>query len=553
MPHYYHSFGMTYPDHSVAVDKAGNSYIAGSFGGILSFGADTVKATSNFGIYLVKYDASGNVLWARQANEDGSVNNGGGASVALDRTGNAYITGYFESAIYFGTDTLKATHGWDMFTAKYNANGNVLWAKQATNTNYPSNSYGSSIAVDGSSNAYITGWFAGIIAFGSDTLKETGGYENVLVAKYDSSGNFLWARQCSTPNTSYNYAESNSIAVDKSGNSYITGYGGDTLYFGPDTLVSNGIGSFFLVKYSANGNVIWAKQAIGNASGYSAAINGSGGIYITGYFTGAIYFDTDTLKETAVNGDAFIAKYNSNGNLIWAKQVYILDSNSWFGCSATCDTLTNGGGYFLTSLNGGGNSPYKLKFGADTFSLNTPIVSTGASLLLQLDSTGNVLCGTMFNGSNNSACYLESIGVDKSGHYIYLDGDLDTTLVFGIDTLVTEGTECLPFLASWGPCVDTNITTSLSPISNSHSLSLFPNPNTGAFTLRVVSGLGLVDSKMQVEVYNVLGERVFKETLRSAQGDNLIDISSNPGGVYLYRVMDESGALVGEGKFVIEK
>jgi len=55
------------------------------------------------------------------------------------------------------------------------------------------------------------------------------------------------------------------------------------------------------------------------------------------------------------------------------------------------------------------------------------------------------------------------------------------------------------------------------------------------------------------QVYNILGEQVLTETLRSAQGDNVININSQPNGIYFYRVVSENGNLVGEGKIVIEK
>ncbi|HTA26471.1 MAG TPA: T9SS type A sorting domain-containing protein, partial [Bacteroidia bacterium] len=89
-----------------------------------------------------------------------------------------------------------------------------------------------------------------------------------------------------------------------------------------------------------------------------------------------------------------------------------------------------------------------------------------------------------------------------------------------------------------------------SPISNPPSLSLFPNPNTGAFTLKAKSEELRVKS---VEIYNVLGEKVYSNSYQPSANSYQLDLTSQPSGVYLYRVMDDSGALVGEGKFVIEK
>ena len=90
--------------------------------------------------------------------------------------------------------------------------------------------------------------------------------------------------------------------------------------------------------------------------------------------------------------------------------------------------------------------------------------------------------------------------------------------------------------------------TGINEIEKSHKLQISPNPSNGSFTL----SLSNVNEKINIEIYNVLGEKVFAETLRYAQGDNHINLSNQPSGVYFYRVLKESGELVGSGKFIIE-
>ena len=97
---------------AVATDVAGNVYEVGAFQSAkLSFGTDTVFNTDTSSvtsdIYLVKYDAAGNVLWARSA---GGTSNDGALSVATDRLDNVYVSGFFHSTtLSFGTDTLRDT------------------------------------------------------------------------------------------------------------------------------------------------------------------------------------------------------------------------------------------------------------------------------------------------------------------------------------------------------------------------------------------------------------------------------------------------------------
>ena len=178
---------------------------------------------------------------------------------------------------------------------------------------------------------------------------------------------------------------------------------------------------------------------------------------------------------------------------------------------------------------------------------------------MQFDSSGKVSCGNIFTEGNEDD--YDGLGIDHAGKYVYLFGDLDKSTVFGTDTLI-YGRD-VPFVARWQPC--NNIETSTTLISTKTSISLFPNPNTGVFTLEVNSEKLKVNS---VEVYNVMGQKVYSTPSqqpmnvhstfmsRSEGGASFtypINMCYAPSGVYLYRVVNENGALVGEGKFVIEK
>jgi len=88
--------------------------------------------------------------------------------------------------------------------------------------------------------------------------------------------------------------------------------------------------------------------------------------------------------------------------------------------------------------------------------------------------------------------------------------------------------------------------------SNTEQVTVYPNPNSGVFTVLCHSERS-EESLPIIQVYNVLGQQVLTETLHSAQGDNSIDLSSQPNGIYLYRVLQEDGSLVGEGKLIIQK
>ena len=298
---------------SVTVDASGNTYVAGYFqSNTITFGSFTLTNAGGYDdIFLVKYDANGNVLWAKSA---GGTADDDATSIAVDASGNTYVAGTFESSsITFGSITLTNGHTWygDIFVAKYDTNGNVLWAKSAGGTDYD---IANSVAVDASGNTYLTGMFcSSSITFGSTTLTNANGIHqtpDLFLAKYDAGGNVLWAK--SVGGTGYECAYS--VAINASGNPYVAGYfNSSTLSFGSTTLTNAGNPDIFLAKYDAGGNVLWAKSAGGTGTDIatSVAVDNSGNPYVVGYFTDSTFtFGSTTLTnaDTSNTSDLFLVK-----------------------------------------------------------------------------------------------------------------------------------------------------------------------------------------------------------------------------------------------------
>lgn len=174
---------------------------------------------------------------------------------------------------------------------------------------------GDGIAMDYAGNVFITGTFGGTISVGSETLECTGARDTYII-KYDSNGNFLWARSSDNDYTNYGYA----VSADASGNCILTGKFYDSITFDGWTLSSSGDGDIYIVKFDPNGNVIWAKGAGGtdNDCGRTIATNDLGDTFISGYFDGVAHFDSITLTHSSSQG--FLAKYDSDGNAVWAKE-----------------------------------------------------------------------------------------------------------------------------------------------------------------------------------------------------------------------------------------
>ena len=234
----------------IAVDTSGNVYITG---GTSSFDEGSGD------VFIAKYDSSGAQQWNTTW---GDVSADQGFGIALDSSGNICITGRSNS---------------DPFIAKFDNSGAQQW-----NSTWGGN-VGSDIVVDTSENIYITGSFGG---YGADAF----------ITKYNSSGAQQWNTTWGDENEYYG----NGIALDNSGNIYISGYIYNT---------SSTITDIFIAKFNSSGTQQWNTTWGGDDEDYGndITLDNSGNIYITG----------STYSFGVGYGDVFIAKYNNSGTLLW--------------------------------------------------------------------------------------------------------------------------------------------------------------------------------------------------------------------------------------------
>ncbi len=290
---------------SVAFDASGNLYVAGSQqgSGIYTYGGGVTAAGSyEYGsnAVLVKYNSSGMALWARTVSTSTEPYDSGFSAVAVDTFGNVYAAG---SQSGTGTCTygpgVTATGTYvasNVVLVKYNASGTALWAR--TVSSGPSASAFSGVAIDASGNSYVAGYQqgTGTYTYGPG-VTATGTYinNNIILAKYDTTGSAVWARSIGSGQDNSAFL---SVAIDGSGNVYAAGgqNGVNTYTYGPGVAATGtcGWGNVVVVKYNAAGSPLWART---NSSGTvaamfaSVALDGSGNIYGGGNQYGAIPFE----------------------------------------------------------------------------------------------------------------------------------------------------------------------------------------------------------------------------------------------------------------------
>lgn len=314
---------------SMTVDNAGNVYVVGYFSGTADFdpgsavynltGAGAAAANE---AYVLKLDSNGNFLWAKSF---GSTGYDRAHSVKTDSSGNVYVLGEFAGTVDFdpgaGVTQLVAAGPPDFsetFLLKLDSNGNFGWAKSFSS---PAMDFPKYLTLDSMNNVIVTGAFFGTVDFDPSAatynLTAVGANQDIFVAKFTSSGNFVWARNFGGDSQE----QGTSIAIDGSDNIYVTGDFSGTCNFNLGSGTSNltSVGGpndtdAFILKLSSGGDFQWVKSIGGTAEqgGTSIVLDGSGGIYCTGYFTGTTNFNTEggVFNLSSVNNsrDFFLLK-----------------------------------------------------------------------------------------------------------------------------------------------------------------------------------------------------------------------------------------------------
>ena len=294
----------------VAVDASGNAYVTGTFADTTFFGHAALVSTGDRDVYVAKYSPNGEVLWARGG---GGASFDRGASVVVDAAGNAYVTGHFGSVATFGPFTLTSSGRYDMFVAKYSSSGEVLWARRAGGLK---DEWASDIAVDGAGSVFATGTFYETADFDGVALTSAGD-RDVYVAKYSPDGEVLWARRAGGTGAEVG----NGIALDAGGNAYVSGSFWGTAAFGSITVRTAGEWDVFVAKYASDGQVLWVRRAGGSVWDFGIGVSADpvGGVYVSGLFFGTAHFGAVALTSVG-ESDAFVARYSSDGTLLWVRR-----------------------------------------------------------------------------------------------------------------------------------------------------------------------------------------------------------------------------------------
>src|ERR1039457_4670312 len=193
---------------------------------------------------------------------------------------------------------------------------NWLWSHQAGGTSWDTET---STCMDGNGNTYLAGYYqSNPFYIGNESLSLKG-FDDFFIAKYNSSGNMEWVKRFGGNNDSIYGRELIDFITYKSGFIYFTGSFADTCIFDRDTLVSSSQQDAFIAKMDTNGNVIWARKAGGDGLDYGGAmdVDPNGNVFVEFVMQGGGLIDT-----IQVGGGVYFTKWSPNGKCLLAKKIF---------------------------------------------------------------------------------------------------------------------------------------------------------------------------------------------------------------------------------------
>ncbi|HTB33055.1 MAG TPA: choice-of-anchor tandem repeat GloVer-containing protein [Bacteroidia bacterium] len=319
----------------------------------------------------------------------------------------------------------------------------------------------------------------------------------------------------------------------------------------------HGGGVVFSLHTDGSGfKVLYNFKGVNSGNGYSA------------YPYGGVILTHNTLFGMAYNGGTSnagtIYSIDTNGN--GYKDIFYFNDTNGAG---PVSTLTLSGNKFYGMTGYGGVHQDGVIFSIDTngygykklFDFNR---SYGDNPFGGLSLSGKMLFGMTEAGGLDNYGEIFSIDTDGSnfnrilhftdtnGRYPLSSLTISGNVLYGLTP--DGGADRYGVLFRFDTSTRDSIILAVKKISaNTNSVTISPNPSKGIFRITLSHSELVSGAQTIIEIYSVLGEKVAGTTLKQVQGDNLINVSEQPNGVYLYRVVGEDGSLIGEGKIVVQK
>jgi hypothetical protein len=299
----------------LCTDVSGNIYLTGYYSDTLTIGNIGLRGKpQQSNGFIAKYHADGSVEWANSFGGGNSQNQA--TAVALDSSGNVFVTGLFTAQASFGGIQPPYAGQSDVCIAKYNPNGSIAWVKTIEG---PGVDEGNAIAITAAGEIVVTGKFSGTADFGGTTLTSVGDYD-MFVAKYAQDGSFQWADHAGgyDPFQKVGWNFGTAVSIDRLGYINVTGIFTNVANFGPIKLTTKGmVEDIFVAKYKDDGTIVWAKRARGSGLCHPTDIisDPNGVIYTVGNVDSSGDFDSKFVKLPGQGATGYIWQIGGHKDL----------------------------------------------------------------------------------------------------------------------------------------------------------------------------------------------------------------------------------------------
>lgn len=478
----------------ICADQSGNSYLLGVSTGGSTYGNTQLPA----GYFMVKFDPSGSVVWAKTIN----ITDPSGYHelfLYVDKMGYVYLYGRLYNSLQILNFSFTGYGEEDIFVIKLDPSGSSLWGKVFGG---PSGDGPGQLVVDEAQNIYVTGSFANSISFDGHSLSASG--DHFFLVKLDPHGQTRWATQADS-----GFSAGSTIRLDDHANVYlVAGY-------------QYSYGSV-MAKFDSSGNLLSFKAVWGMYDYVPAfAVSGSGNIYLL--HNGGGHYEYEPI----------LVRYDENMNAIWSKYI-----GADYGCYAM------GNDVFLDTydhvyVGGGIGSSYCSSDSVYFQGQLAYVGSGGVPALAMFDSLGNL----SWVNTGSSTDY-DAIGPMAKGHddAIYVAGHFNypgkagfgDTLILK-DTLVNDG--------NWQQIYVAKFKLSSDPLLVKKSIqpdliNVYPNPSRGVFTVKTN-----LSCPAKISVFDILGNYLLERSC-DERADTQIDLSGRQGGVYFIELVAGNERIV---------
>ncbi len=395
---------------AVAPRLAGGAYLCGQFTGSAVFGAGQPGQTTlvaNGGpydtdLFIARYETDGTLDWATSA---GGPQDDCASDIVQLVDGSVVVTGYFHNIATFGAGEanetrLGAAGEFDQgaFVARYSSDGALLWARDEGGLG--EGDAGTALGAFPDGSFVLAGTFEDSAVFDTATLRPTvlvagGPFDtNIFLARYERDGDLIWASGAGGPAPDV----APSVATTPGGDIVLTGTFEDYAVFGAwgEPIIeiraySSIDRDVFIARYRGDGTVDWVRRATGidvdQGLGIGAFLDGS--VAVTGTFTDRIVFAPDTAAEVTLtarnmlDSDAFVARYDRDGNLAWARQTRGIDADEGIAVATILCGSCVVAGTFTTTITLGAGEPNET-------TLNTPFEFERNIFVARYDANGRL-------------------------------------------------------------------------------------------------------------------------------------------------------------------